>query len=725
MLKKILFASFWLFNAVFLSLVTAFWFRETLVTKVANHLLAGRQVVVTGLHGLHFDSTHVAIEQLELQLPNGQQLLIAGVDARISVTSLFSVPVVETLELGCAELRDAFVPAMQNSGAAADKLPVSELTQLLREFPVAAIVVKAIRLPQRREALALALQHKAGELNLQINSDNLHLLANFTQASAATTAVIKITLNHNDETIGNFQLSLQPVASTFVLGGNGHLTIADLNTLSGDLQQQALKLPLIAVNLDFDLAGTVNDDVYGTFNGNATGTTPPTFALHIQSGSTIALPADPAGELGELTLRLSDKAELTFTTGAAAGINTATVPLQVTGSLQNKPFGIAAALTLSQTNVNGVYQLKTTGLEFTGLTAWQPEFDIDARLVLDRNQLSFSTPVLLRSAPADAGITSVGSYTFATGAASMHLSVAPVEFIEKSRPLSMWLGGWPYEFDLLTGTLTAELDVQLQAATQTTKALISANMKATLKDVAGLYNSIFFRGLNGEIKGSIDNKDTFKLATPPLTLTIASVDIGMPIDKLTVQFRLDKDSQHLLVSAAHGETLGGTVSAEDLIYDFSRERNDLKLRFSGVRLDHVLKMVKYDGIEASGAVSGILPLTLTSKGVEVAAGTLQADQPGGHIRYLAGAAAGVEGNASLALMNQALGNYQFESLTSSIDYAKNGELLLAVHLQGQNPDMNKGQRINLNLNLSDNIPALLKSLQATRVIEDFLQKKYQ
>jgi hypothetical protein len=125
-----------------------------------------------------------------------------------------------------------------------------------------------------------------------------------------------------------------------------------------------------------------------------------------------------------------------------------------------------------------------------------------------------------------------------------------------------------------------------------------------------------------------------------------------------------------------------------------------------------------------GAVSGELPVSITAGKVEVDAGKLYAEMPGGSIRYLDAPPAG-QGNPAMDLVNQALSNYQFQSLESTIDYTPDGELLLGMQLRGNNPDMNGGQPINLNLNISDNIPTLLKSLQAGRVIEDFLQEQYQ
>jgi hypothetical protein len=44
-------------------------------------------------------------------------------------------------------------------------------------------------------------------------------------------------------------------------------------------------------------------------------------------------------------------------------------------------------------------------------------------------------------------------------------------------------------------------------------------------------------------------------------------------------------------------------------------------------------------------------------------------------------------------------------------------------MEGLSPELNQGQRINLNLNVSDDIPALLQSLQAGRSVTDALQRQ--
>ena len=783
MSRKIIITSLTLLCAVLVMLATAFWARQGLVRLVANRLLADQQFVLTRLQGLQLDSRHITVANLELQLPGGLQLALSGLELTYSFTSLTTAPVVEALAIESAQLlrepaAGAAMPLQDNKATTGDALLLGDLLQLLREFPVATILVSELTVPQRREVLVLNLQHRAGELNLQLDSGALHLRAGFTQADAAAAAMLRIILIRSEETVGNIELLLQPAAAAYDLTGTGHLEFTDLPLLTsmtallGELQQETPATILDTARLDWDVAGAVANDVLGTA-GDAT---PATFVLGLQQGSTFTLPAGLGSGLGEFAVVFSDRAEFTITTGAQARVSAGSLPLQVSGSWQQQAVNVDSVLTLREcrfpinagcsigfdgsarlagymlagkvtlaasavaddSTLAGEYRIQTEGLALGGLPTWLPAFDIDARLALEQNQLSFNTPLLLQNAPAAAGMTTAGSYDLATGIANMHVSLPPLEFME-GQSLSALMGELPYPFDLLTGSLAAEVELNWQpgtaAGTDTDPepGVMTSKLTTTLKDLAGYYGDYFFRGLNTELEASIayiasiesiESPAVFTLESPPLTLSISSIDVGVPIDNVALAFRFEQSTRRLLIASMSGETLGGTITGEDLVFDFNRERNDITLQFTGLQLERMLALANYDGVAASGAVSGELPLTLTAQGVEVTAGTLHAEAPGGSIRYLAGATAGVGGNAGMDLVNQALGNYQFESLLSSIDYDADGELLLTMQLQGHNPDMDASQPINLNLTLSDNIPALLKSLQAARAIEDFLEEQY-
>jgi len=97
-------------------------------------------------------------------------------------------------------------------------------------------------------------------------------------------------------------------------------------------------------------------------------------------------------------------------------------------------------------------------------------------------------------------------------------------------------------------------------------------------------------------------------------------------------------------------------------------------------------------------------------------------QPGGSIRYTPSNPI-PSSNPTVQLVNDTLSNYQFETLNTEVYYDENGDLRMQIQLRGTNPDMNAGQAINLNINITDNIPTLLRSLQASRVITDELEQR--
>ena len=99
--------------------------------------------------------------------------------------------------------------------------------------------------------------------------------------------------------------------------------------------------------------------------------------------------------------------------------------------------------------------------------------------------------------------------------------------------------------------------------------------------------------------------------------------------------------------------------------------------------------------------------------------------PGGVIRYLHGDDTGdiEEPVSDLNLVTRALANFQYNSMTSDVNYTESGDLKLQMRLTGINPDMDVTQPVILNLSVENNVPQLLRSLQATRLIEDVLERQ--
>jgi hypothetical protein len=88
------------------------------------------------------------------------------------------------------------------------------------------------------------------------------------------------------------------------------------------------------------------------------------------------------------------------------------------------------------------------------------------------------------------------------------------------------------------------------------------------------------------------------------------------------------------------------------------------------------------------------------------------------------------GNQAMNLVVQALQNFHYSVLNSTIDYDEQGKLTLGLRLEGRNPELRGGQPVVLNVNLEEDIPALLTSLQlsgrvneaVTRRVREMLQE---
>jgi hypothetical protein len=171
--------------------------------------------------------------------------------------------------------------------------------------------------------------------------------------------------------------------------------------------------------------------------------------------------------------------------------------------------------------------------------------------------------------------------------------------------------------------------------------------------------------------------------------------------------------------------LGGRAYSGPFVYDFYREKNAFVLQLEGIALDDLMELERQEGLSGDGRLDGRMPIEIVNNEIVISEGKLTARDPGGVIKYepTARVAALAKTNTSVGLMVKALSNFQYEVLDVTSDYLAGGDLRLKVRLQGHNPDWQQGQPINLNLNLEENIPALLRSLQLSNEISEEVRKR--
>ena len=152
-------------------------------------------------------------------------------------------------------------------------------------------------------------------------------------------------------------------------------------------------------------------------------------------------------------------------------------------------------------------------------------------------------------------------------------------------------------------------------------------------------------------------------------------------------------------------TLGGVVRVAPFRFDVDAESNDIALDIESVQLPLMVGLADLESVDISGTVSGGIPISIRNGKVVVENGYLEADAPGGAIRYGGAAAAGITDDQSqLGIVTRTLRNFQYEELTSEVHYNEQGDLKLQMRLTGTNPDVDPDQPVILNLGVENNVP---------------------
>jgi hypothetical protein len=298
------------------------------------------------------------------------------------------------------------------------------------------------------------------------------------------------------------------------------------------------------------------------------------------------------------------------------------------------------------------------------------------------------------------------------------LKLAPYEFTE-AEPLSTLITPKELEADVVAGQIEGLANISWSKQLDDSWRF-GGPIALKIDQLSGFYADYFFVDLN---------TDLFAEATTPLGIQVSNpasaslsrIDIGMPLEDLSWQYRFDTLTGEVQIIDFDTAVLGGKISIPAARYNPARDRQQVDVVLADLRVDSLINLAEYPGLEADGLVSGYLPFIIEGDTISIEKGLVGALKPGGSIRY-APAGSAPSNNPALRLVNDALANYQYQTMNTEVFYDKDGELLLSVQLQGSNPDMNAGQAINLNVNITDNIPSLLKSLQASRVITDELER---
>jgi hypothetical protein len=137
------------------------------------------------------------------------------------------------------------------------------------------------------------------------------------------------------------------------------------------------------------------------------------------------------------------------------------------------------------------------------------------------------------------------------------------------------------------------------------------------------------------------------------------------------------------------------------------------LEVSHLDIARLLELEQNQGIYGTGYIDGVLPFDFSTDGLSIRDGKLKTRAPGGKIQYKANERVTnlAKSNTSLAMLLQALTDFNYNELGADANYDPDGTLLLKVRLKGANPEFQQGRPVHLNVNVEENVLQLIRSIQ--------------
>lgn len=293
-------------------------------------------------------------------------------------------------------------------------------------------------------------------------------------------------------------------------------------------------------------------------------------------------------------------------------------------------------------------------------------------------------------------------------------------FFRASNPLQKTFKDWPELVSFNSGRLRSQLDFSFSS----TEAL-QLKLQGSASGLNGIINRSELSSMGLDFNAQLTGQ-RFTLNIP--SLTIEQLNPGVPLtalqlDRMTYRASID----HPLKGIADWQTvqvqlLNGRAWLDAQQLDLSRPQK-IFLHLQGIELQELFRVYPTEGLAGHGIIDGQLPLHIEPDALYIQAGQLQAREPGVLQFQSEKIQALGRSNPAMQIVADALDDFHFNLLSSGLSYDQSGKLILNVRLEGQNPDVEKGRPIHLNINLEEDIPALLASIQLSGQVSEIIQKR--
>lgn len=296
-------------------------------------------------------------------------------------------------------------------------------------------------------------------------------------------------------------------------------------------------------------------------------------------------------------------------------------------------------------------------------------------------------------------------------------------FLRAGNPLARSLSAWPAALELSSGRLSGEGKLALPAGGTPT-----ASLTLDARGLAGIFDRSEISGLDARLTAGLQ-RDRLRLDIGELRL--AEINPGFTFGPLLLRGHYEAavgqpTQGRLTWQTAETRILGGRFWLPAGTLDLAAPQQQLSARLEGVQLGDVLAAYPTEGLSGSGLIDGSFDVQRSAAGLSVQDGKLAARGPGGVLRFRSPKIEALgQANPAMKIVTEALHNFHYDLLTSDVRYDERGKLNLGLRLNGRNPALEGGRPINFSINLEEDIPALLTSLQLSDRVSETIQRRVQ
>lgn len=308
----------------------------------------------------------------------------------------------------------------------------------------------------------------------------------------------------------------------------------------------------------------------------------------------------------------------------------------------------------------------------------------------------------------------------------------PTIYFLAGNPIQKTFVEWPSLLTLGSGQLKAKGNSQFAFNSPEKKAKWSDSLytkaEFNVLGLSGIYNETTFNQISTQL--NINLKES-QLDANIHQLDLLQLNHGIILGPIMFsgdyQTHFDSVSKgRLTLHKLQSNLFNGQAWLDSQIMDLSKPINST-LHLSDIDVSALLDQYPSTDIRGTGKLNGNLPFTVNLKKpllFTLDNGAIKANSPGGFIQYQA--PDGVkQTHQSMKLVFNVLEDFRYSVLSSNVTYGKNQKLLISLSLQGKNPTVENGRQVNFNINLEEDLPALITTMQLSNQVSETIKKRIQ